>query len=139
MRLETKKGAFSFGALIQTTRNYFKTDTISGLTKALEKEKAESIRKSKRIFQLYEKLEHCIEYYADRVYYDNINSYVSKEVVDRPGAKSGEDLKPEVKKEIKRLYEHYDVYVPEEYLTEDELLERCEIEQANMMAGVGIL
>ena len=41
----TKERAFGFGALIQTVQNYFKTDTISGLTKALEKEKAESIRK----------------------------------------------------------------------------------------------
>ena len=130
MRLETKKGAFSFGALIQTVQNYFKTDTISGLTKALEKEKAESIGKSKRIFRLAEKLEDCIERYVERVYYDNLDNFIS---VD-----SGE-LKPEVNAKIKRFYEHFNVEAPIEYLTHDEVMERCEIDQANMMAGYGIL
>ena len=106
---------------------------------ALKEAEAKLKTKSRQIVHLFENLEKAIETYVHDVFYDNIDNYISKDVVDRPGAKTPEALKPDVKEDIKRFYERFNVSVPIEYLTDEEACERCRVEEANMMAGYGIL
>ena len=80
---------------------------------ALKEAKADLKIKSRQICHMFETLESVIKEYVDTIFYDNSDNY------------NGNQLKPEVKKEIKEFYERFNVSAPDEYLTSDELTERA--------------
>ena len=80
---------------------------------ALEEAKANLKIKSRQICHMFETLDSVIKEYVDAIFYDNSNNY------------NGNQLKPEVKKEIKEFYERFNVSPPDEYLTSDELEEKA--------------
>ena len=83
------------------------------MASALKEAKANLKIKSRQICHMFETLDSCIKEYVDRVFYDNSDNY------------NGNQLKPEVKKEIKEFYERFNVSPPDEYLTSDELTEKA--------------
>ena len=80
---------------------------------ALKEAKADLKIKSRQICHMFETLDSVIKEYVDAIFYDNSNNY------------NGNQLKPEVKKEIKEFYERFNVSAPDEYLTPDELTEKA--------------
>ena len=116
--LRSKKEVFSFRTLVQTIRNYFKTDTISGLTKALEKEKAESIKKSKpmpivkyidtmnRLYGNSKTDEHGnVESATDRIREQQPKEPVAKKAPKMSATRSWQIIKDSMSKD--ELEEHY--------------------------------
>ena len=83
------------------------------MASALKETEAKLKTKSRQICHMFETLDSCIKEYVDRVFYDNSDNY------------NGNQLKPEVKKEIKEFYERFNVSAPDEYLTPDELTEKA--------------
>jgi hypothetical protein len=80
---------------------------------ALKEAKADLKIKSKQLCHMFETLDSCIKEYVEAIFYDNSDNY------------NGNQLKPEVKKEIKEFYERFNVSPPDEYLTSDELEEKA--------------
>ena len=83
------------------------------MASALREAKANLKIKSRQICHMFETLDSVIKEYVDAIFYDNSNNY------------NGDQLKPEVKKEIKEFYERFNVSAPDEYLTPDELTEKA--------------
>ena len=83
------------------------------ITDKLIEAEAKLKTKSRQICHMFETLDSVIKEYVDAIFYDNSNNY------------NGNQLKPEVKKEIKEFYERFNVSAPDEYLTPDELTEKA--------------
>ena len=83
------------------------------MASALKEAKANLKIKSRQICHMFETLDSVIKEYVDAIFYDNSDNY------------NGNQLKPEVKKEIKEFYERFNVSAPDEYLTPDELTDRA--------------
>ena len=135
---------FPMADKIRKLKQHFSLGAITGYSKSLAKEKAKLKAKSQQLDRTLSSLKHMIKSYVDDVYYHDESNFVLtpeqilESEVDLSNAEAIE-LKPEVKAKIKTLYECYGLEAPDEYLTEDDLLERCRCEEANMMAGHGIL
>ena len=83
------------------------------MASALKEAKADLKIKSRQICHMFETLDSCIREYVDAIFYDNSDNY------------NGNQIKPEVKKQIKEFYERFNVSPPDEYLTPDELEEKA--------------
>ena len=83
------------------------------ITDKLIEAEAKLKTKSRQICHMFETLDSVIKEYVEAIFYDNSDNY------------NGNQLKPEVKKEIKEFYERFNVSAPNEYLTTDELTEKA--------------
>ena len=161
MTINTKKGAFGFGALVQKTRNIFNTlkpgykwwlfqesfkwhfhcylffwrlpTLYQHCLDAFEASESMRAETDKAYEKLDERVEYIMEGVADGIWSDKLFTikYDTKNYREESSLSDAE--RKEVHTEIKNKYEQYQVPCPDEYLTQDEAWDRAEIAHEDSM------